>query len=109
MARSKTEELFFLLRGVQDGRGINWCQYFASMHCRALCFLIKSPGARSAIIVATGVVFDNKRPHALQQRPLYVYTANHPGLDVNLLITAADFGLLFIILGIAFNSEIRSS
>lgn len=69
-----------------------------------LCFLGKNPRGRAAVIVTTGVLLTLSSLLLFQNLDgPYLYTPESLlGLNVNSLITFADFALLFIILGIAF-------
>lgn len=68
-----------------------------------LCYLAGSSQARARIVIATGVVLAASSL-ALYSRGTFSYTPDSIlGLKVNLLITAADFALLFIIFGIGWS------
>jgi ech hydrogenase subunit A len=69
-----------------------------------LCFLTGNPRGRAAIIVTTGILLTLSSLLLFQNlHGPYLYTPESLlGLNVNSLITFADFALLFIILGIAF-------
>ncbi len=69
-----------------------------------LCFLTQNHRVRAFIIVATGIILAISSLMLFQNlHGPYLYTPETLlGLNVNALITFADFALLFIILGIAF-------
>lgn len=67
-----------------------------------LCYVVKSPGSRAAIIVTTGGILTISALMLFNVGPCTYTPHTMLGIDVNLLITLADFALLFIILGIAF-------
>jgi ech hydrogenase subunit A len=67
-----------------------------------LCFFMKNRGARGAIIVIAGIVLAISSLMILRNGPFSYTPESILGINLNLLISAADFALLFIILGIAF-------
>lgn len=67
-----------------------------------LCFFMKNHGARGAIIVIAGIVLAISSLMILRHGPFSYTPESILGMNLNLLISAADFALLFIILGIAF-------
>jgi len=69
-----------------------------------LCFFIENHRLRAAIIVTTGILLTISSLLLFQNLhgPYHYTPETILGLNVNSLITFADFALLFIILGIAF-------
>src|SRR5512146_2341117 len=67
-----------------------------------LCFMTKNHGLRAAVVVITGIGLTIASFMVLQNGPFSYTPESILGLNINSLITLADFALLFIILGIAF-------
>ena len=66
------------------------------------CFLTGNHKVRAAVIVFTGIALTISSLMLLQNGPFSYTPESMLGINVNSLITFADFALLFIILGIAF-------
>ena len=67
-----------------------------------MCFMTKNHGLRAAVVVITGIGLTIASFMVLQNGPFSYTPESILGLNINSLITLADFALLFIILGIAF-------
>ncbi len=67
-----------------------------------LCFLTANHKIRAAIIVITGIGLTISSLMLLQNGPFSYTPESILGININSLITFADFALLFVILGIAF-------
>jgi ech hydrogenase subunit A len=67
-----------------------------------LCFLTQKHGIRAAIVVITGIILTISSLMVLQHGPFTYTPESILGVNINSIITLADFALLFIILGIAF-------
>ncbi|HKZ17256.1 MAG TPA: proton-conducting transporter membrane subunit, partial [Geobacteraceae bacterium] len=68
----------------------------------ALCFVTKKHSIRAAIVVITGIILTISSLMLLRNGPFTYTPESILGIDINSIITLADFALLFIILGIAF-------
>jgi ech hydrogenase subunit A len=67
-----------------------------------VCYLTQNHKVRAAIIVITGIALAVSSLLLLQNGPFSYTPESILGININSLITFADFALLFIILGIAF-------
>jgi ech hydrogenase subunit A len=67
-----------------------------------LCLIIKNHGVRVAGIVIVGIVLAISSLIILRHGPFSYTPESILGIKVNSLVTAADFALLFVILGFAF-------
>jgi ech hydrogenase subunit A len=65
------------------------------------CFLTKNHKLRAAIVVFVGIVLTISSLMILRNGPFSYAPETMLGIDLNMLVTLADFALLFIILGIS--------
>lgn len=67
-----------------------------------MCFMTKNHGLRATIVVIAGIALTITSLLVLRNGPFSYTPESILGININSLITLADFALLFIILGIAF-------